>query len=181
VWLHFIRPAGLSGRRAYGTAFYLYTSVKTRTSVSSWGLSRGGRVRHRRPFSSGAQRLLCTGQPRAGGDVFYLMEKVLASITHGDNGLWFLANMSSTPVVNITTPSGFFIFAFLVTMAVWSFTSIWTIRSTAPAPCDERSMKTSCSSWGTATSIFDGCLRHCEYDDGLGRLALRCLFRFRQP
>src|SRR5512136_2913348 len=53
--------------------------------------------------------------------VFYLMEKVLASITHGDNGLWFLANMSSTPVVNITTPSGFFIFAFLVTMAIWVF------------------------------------------------------------
>jgi branched-chain amino acid transport system permease protein len=53
--------------------------------------------------------------------VFYLMEKVLASITHGDNGLWFLANMSSTPVVNISTPSGFFIFAFLVTMAIWVF------------------------------------------------------------
>ncbi len=53
--------------------------------------------------------------------VFYLMEKVLASITHGDNGLWFLANMSSTPVVNISTPSGFFVFALLVTMAVWAF------------------------------------------------------------
>jgi branched-chain amino acid transport system permease protein len=53
--------------------------------------------------------------------VFYLMEKVLASVTHGDNGLWFLANMSSTPVVNISAPSGFFIFAFLVAMAIWAF------------------------------------------------------------
>jgi branched-chain amino acid transport system permease protein len=53
--------------------------------------------------------------------VFYLMEKVLAKITHGDNGLWFLANMSSTPVLNLGKPSHFFIFAFLVAMALWAF------------------------------------------------------------
>jgi branched-chain amino acid transport system permease protein len=53
--------------------------------------------------------------------IFYLMEKVLAKITHGDNGLWFLANMSSTPVLNISRPSHFFIFALLVAMAVWAF------------------------------------------------------------
>lgn len=53
--------------------------------------------------------------------IFYLMEKVLAKITHGDNGLWFLANMSSTPVLNISRPSHFFIFALLVAMALWAF------------------------------------------------------------
>ncbi len=53
--------------------------------------------------------------------VFYLMEKILAPITHGDNGLWFLANMSSTPVLDLGKPSHFFIFAFLVAMAVWAF------------------------------------------------------------
>ena len=53
--------------------------------------------------------------------VYYLMEKVLAGITHGDNGLWFLTNMSSTPVLDLTRPNQFFIFAFLVAMAVWAF------------------------------------------------------------
>jgi branched-chain amino acid transport system permease protein len=53
--------------------------------------------------------------------IFYLMEKVLAKITHGDNGLWFLANMSSTPVLNLGKPSHFFIFALLVGMALWAF------------------------------------------------------------
>jgi branched-chain amino acid transport system permease protein len=53
--------------------------------------------------------------------VYYLMEKVLADITHGDNGLWFLTNMSSTPVLDLTRPNEFFIFAFLVAMALWAF------------------------------------------------------------
>ncbi len=51
---------------------------------------------------------------------YYMMQKVLAPITQGDNGLWFLANMTSTPVIDITRPKGFFIFAFLVAMAVWA-------------------------------------------------------------
>ena len=46
--------------------------------------------------------------------VFYLMQKVLADITHADNGLWFLTNLSSTPVLDLTRPDRFFIFAFLV-------------------------------------------------------------------
>jgi len=53
--------------------------------------------------------------------VFYLMEKILAGITHGDNGLWFLTQMSSTPVLDLTKPSHFFIFAFLVALALWAF------------------------------------------------------------
>jgi branched-chain amino acid transport system permease protein len=53
--------------------------------------------------------------------VFYLMEKVLADITHGDNGLWFLTRMTSTPVLDISNPAGFFIFSFLVALAIWAF------------------------------------------------------------
>ncbi len=53
--------------------------------------------------------------------VYYLMEKVLASITHGDNGLSLLANIASTPVLNLGKRSDFFIFAFLVAMALWAF------------------------------------------------------------
>ena len=53
--------------------------------------------------------------------VFYLMEKILAPITHGDNGLWFLDKMSSTAVLDLGRPSHFFVFAFLATMAIWVF------------------------------------------------------------
>jgi len=31
--------------------------------------------------------------------IFYMMQKVLASITKGDNGLWFLTNIASTPIL----------------------------------------------------------------------------------
>ena len=53
--------------------------------------------------------------------MFYLMEKILAPITHGDNGLMFITRMASTPVINLVKPSQFFIFIFLVAMAVWAF------------------------------------------------------------
>jgi branched-chain amino acid transport system permease protein len=53
--------------------------------------------------------------------VFYLMEKVLAGITHGDNGLWYLTRMSSTPVLDLGKPGDFFIFAFLIALAIWAF------------------------------------------------------------
>src|SRR5450756_1611286 len=49
------------------------------------------------------------------------MQKVLANITHGDNGLWFLTNIASTPVLDLGKPNHFFIFAFLVALAVWAF------------------------------------------------------------
>src|SRR5438552_3976711 len=53
--------------------------------------------------------------------VFYLMQKVLAGITHGDNGLWFLTNIASTPVLDLSRPNHFFVFVFLVALAVWAF------------------------------------------------------------
>ncbi|MEO8441703.1 MAG: branched-chain amino acid ABC transporter permease, partial [Betaproteobacteria bacterium] len=53
--------------------------------------------------------------------VFYLMQKVLAGVTHGDNGLWFLTNIASTPLLDLGKPGHFFIFAWLVALAVWAF------------------------------------------------------------
>jgi branched-chain amino acid transport system permease protein len=53
--------------------------------------------------------------------VFYLMQKVLAGITHGDNGLWFLGNIASTPLLDLSKPNHFFIFALLVALAIWAF------------------------------------------------------------
>jgi len=52
--------------------------------------------------------------------MFYLFEKILAKITHGDNGLWFLTNMTSTPILDLGNPSDFFIFAFLLAFGVWA-------------------------------------------------------------
>jgi branched-chain amino acid transport system permease protein len=53
--------------------------------------------------------------------IFYMMQKVLAPITQGDNGLWFLTNMKSTPILDITRPKEFYLFAFIVGLAVWAF------------------------------------------------------------
>jgi branched-chain amino acid transport system permease protein len=51
--------------------------------------------------------------------VFYLMQKVLAKWTQGDNGLWFLTNISSTPVLDISQREPFFWFVLLVGVLVW--------------------------------------------------------------
>jgi branched-chain amino acid transport system permease protein len=53
--------------------------------------------------------------------MYNLMQKVLADITLGDNGLWFLTTLSPTPVLDLTRPDEFFIFAFVVAFAVWAF------------------------------------------------------------
>ncbi|MBA4422531.1 MAG: hypothetical protein C0390_05430 [Syntrophus sp. (in: bacteria)] len=53
--------------------------------------------------------------------MFYMLQKVLVGITKGDNGLWFLTNIASTPVLDLSRPNHFYIFAFLVAIAVWAF------------------------------------------------------------
>ncbi len=53
--------------------------------------------------------------------LFYLLEKILAGITQGDNGLWYLMRMSSTPLLDLTNPKDFFVFAFLTAFGVWGF------------------------------------------------------------
>jgi branched-chain amino acid transport system permease protein len=53
--------------------------------------------------------------------IYFLMQKVLADITHGDNGLWFLTNLEPTPILDLTRPEHFFIFALLVAFVLWAF------------------------------------------------------------
>jgi len=53
--------------------------------------------------------------------VFYLAQKVLVEWTKGDNGLSLLTNIASTPVLDISRPDGFFVFAWIVALAVWAF------------------------------------------------------------
>ena len=53
--------------------------------------------------------------------VYYLMQKVLADYTKGDNGLWFLMNIASTPVLDLGKSGEFFIFALLAAFAIWAF------------------------------------------------------------
>lgn len=52
--------------------------------------------------------------------IFFLMQKVLADITFGDNGLWFLTNVDPTPILDLTRPDQFYIFALLTAFAVWA-------------------------------------------------------------
>lgn len=53
--------------------------------------------------------------------IFFIMQKALVPITHGDDGLWFLTNLESTPVFDLTQPAQFFIFALVVGFVVWAF------------------------------------------------------------
>lgn len=50
---------------------------------------------------------------------FFMLEKALVNITHGDNGLWYMMRITSTTLLDLGNPSDFFIFAFLVTLGVW--------------------------------------------------------------
>lgn len=52
--------------------------------------------------------------------IFYMLQKVLAEITRGDNGLWFLTNIASSGPFNLTRPIQFFTFAVLMAALVWA-------------------------------------------------------------
>lgn len=53
--------------------------------------------------------------------VFFLTQKVLAGITQGDNGLWFLTNIESNSILDLTIPRQFLIFSMLMLFAVLAF------------------------------------------------------------
>jgi branched-chain amino acid transport system permease protein len=121
-FISFGQPAYLAVG-AYGTAFYLYYFGNNPYIGILCGLLAGGVVstligpffvRLRSDYFALVNLALAV-------IVYYLMEKVLASITHGDNGLWFLTTMSSSPVLDLTRPKEFFIFAFLAALALWAF------------------------------------------------------------
>lgn len=120
-FISFGQPAYLAAG-AYGTAFYLFyfgtnPYVGLLAGVLS-GLIVSGIVgplfvRLRSDYFALVNLALAV-------IIFYLMQKVLAPITKGDNGLWFLTNIASTPALDIATPNGFFVFVLAVAVAVWA-------------------------------------------------------------
>jgi branched-chain amino acid transport system permease protein len=106
-FISFGQPAYLAFG-AYGTAFYLFY-FGTNPCASIVGPLF---VRLRSDYFALVNLALAV-------IVFYMMQKVLAEYTKGDNGLWFLTNIASTPVLNLGRSSEFFIFATLVAIAVW--------------------------------------------------------------
>jgi len=121
-FISFGQPAYLAAG-AYGTAFYLFyfgtdpyvgILIGILSGLAVSGIVGPLFVRLRSDYFALVNLALAV-------IFYYLMQKVLADITKGDNGLWFLTRMSSTPVLDISTPSHFFVFAFLVALAVWAF------------------------------------------------------------
>jgi branched-chain amino acid transport system permease protein len=121
-FISFGQPAYLAAG-AYGTAFYLFyfgtnpyigilVGIATGMIVS---LAVGPLfVRLRSDYFALVNLALAV-------IVYYLMQKVLAQYTKGDNGLWFLMNIASTPVLDLGKPGEFFIFALLAGLLVWAF------------------------------------------------------------
>ena len=121
-FISFGQPAYLAVG-AYATAFYLYYFGTNPYIGILLGVAAGGMasalvgplfVRLRSDYFALVNLALAV-------IVYYLMQKVLAGITKGDNGLWFLTNIAATPVLNLGKPGDFFTFAFLVALAVWAF------------------------------------------------------------
>jgi branched-chain amino acid transport system permease protein len=121
-FISFGQPAYLAAG-AYGTAFYLYyfganpyvgLLVGIVSGLMVAALAGPLFVRLRSDYFALVNLALAV-------IIFYLMQKVLADYTRGDNGLWFLTNIAATPVLDISRPDQFFIFALLVAAAVWAF------------------------------------------------------------
>ena len=121
-FISFGQPAYLAAG-AYATAFYLFYFGTNPYAGILFGLAGGLGVslivgplfvRLRSDYFALANLALAV-------IVFYLMQKVLADLTHGDNGLWFLTNIAATSVLDLTKPSQFFVFAFLAAFGVWAF------------------------------------------------------------
>lgn len=120
-FISFGQPAYLAAG-AYGTAFYLYYFGRdplagVLVAVVSGALFAAAVglvfVRLRSDYFALVNLALAV-------IVYHLMQKVLAPVTKGDNGLWFLDRMTSTPVVDLTRPDGFVWFAWLVAVATWA-------------------------------------------------------------
>ena len=97
-FISFGQPAYLAVG-AYAAAFYLFYFGTNPYVGILIGIVGGLRrvLRHRPAVRAVARRLLRAGQSGVGGDHLLLMQKVLAGITHGDNGLWFLTNLAFDP------------------------------------------------------------------------------------
>jgi branched-chain amino acid transport system permease protein len=121
-FISFGQPAYLAAG-AYGTGFYLFYFGTNPFAGLAAGVAAGFLVaalvgplfvRLRSDYFALVNLALAV-------IVFYLMQKVLAEYTKGDNGLWFLTNIASTPILDISRPDQFFIFALLLAFAIFAF------------------------------------------------------------
>jgi branched-chain amino acid transport system permease protein len=120
-FISFGQPAYLAAG-AYGTAFYLFYYGTNPFAGILVGIAAGALV----SLAAGAVFVRLRSDYFALVNlalaviIFFLMQKVLASITFGDNGLWFLTRLSATPPLDISRPDHFFVFAFMSAFAVWA-------------------------------------------------------------
>lgn len=66
---------------------------------------------------------------------FFLFQKALVKWTFGDNGLLLISRMKPTPIIDLTSSKGFYLFAFLVAIGVWLFFYYLTKKSVFGATC----------------------------------------------
>lgn len=66
---------------------------------------------------------------------FFIFQKALVKYTHGDNGLWFLSRIQSTPVLDLNKTEGVFILSFIVAILVYIFFNYVTNHSVFGATC----------------------------------------------
>ena len=52
---------------------------------------------------------------------FFIFQKALVKWTFGDNGLLLISRMEPTPIIDLTSSKGVYLFAFLMAIAVWLF------------------------------------------------------------
>ena len=155
-FISFGQPAYLAAG-AYGTAFYLfYFGANPYVGILVGMLSALAAVGDRRRRCSCA----CAANTspwsiwRCAVIVYYLMQKVLADITKGDNGLWFLTQYRSTPILDLGKPNEFFAFTLIVAIAVWAIYK-YLDDSMFGACCIATKVNEAKSSfWATAISGF---------------------------
>lgn len=120
-FISFGQPAYLAVG-AYGAAFYLFYFGSNPYLALIIGAAGGAIfsimvgalfVRLRSDYFALANLALCA-------IVYYVFQKLLLPITQGDNGLLFLPNMDSTPVLDLTRPTDLFTFVVLIGVMVWA-------------------------------------------------------------
>jgi len=116
----FGQPAYL-GLGAYGAAMYLYYYGTNPYAGILAGIVAGAVV----SAIIGAFLVKLAGDYFALANLafcaiaFFVFQKALVGVTRGDTGLWYLAKMLPTPVLNLKNPDHFFGFVFAVAIAVW--------------------------------------------------------------
>ncbi|HBL35192.1 MAG TPA: hypothetical protein DDZ55_00125 [Firmicutes bacterium] len=66
---------------------------------------------------------------------FFIFQKALVKWTFGDNGLLLISRMEPTPIIDLTSSKGVYLFAFLMAIAVWLFMNYLMKKSVFGATC----------------------------------------------